>query len=141
MCFSLISVLGEPSLGLACGGCGQLCFWFGVERRLLHEAVRVMDTVNLNCFCCMNSYAGVLGAGVSQCLCVCAAEHAAALEHPFLLLGHAPDNPNQVTNAGDKSRVSCVEGARKLSSEQEPITLAMSIAGGQYIMELEGYPL
>lgn len=63
------------------------------------------------------------------------------LEPLFLLLDHTPDNPNQVTDTGNESGISCLEGVCRLLSEQEPITLARSIAGGRYIMELEGYPL
>lgn len=61
------------------------------------------------------------------------------LEPPFLLLDHTPDNP--VTNTGNESGVSFLEGVCRLLGEQEPVTLARPIAGGQYIMELEGYPL
>jgi len=46
-----------------------------------------------------------------------------------------------MTNAGNESRVSCLEGPRKRWGEGEPVTRARSLAGGQCIMELEGYPL
>ena len=92
------------------------------------------------CCCQIHSYARVLGARISQCLCT-QLSMLPVLEPPFLLLDHTPDNPNQGTNTGNESGISCLEDACKLLSEQEPVTLARSIADGQYIMELEGYPL
>lgn len=136
MCLSLISVLGEPSLGSACGGCGdhaheeRTSTWWGAgaSEGLASSAAGLgwkgdfcmrlsgwwtlpFNSVNLNCCCLTNSYAGVLGAQIPQCLCVCTAEHAAALECPPLLLGHGHLVGVVRSNTGDESRVCCIEGA------------------------------
>lgn len=63
------------------------------------------------------------------------------LEPSFLLLDPDPDSPNQVTKTGTESGVAYMEGVCKLLNEKETAALARSVAGGQYRMELEGYPL